>query len=1295
MKKLFMLMFMLILLVGTISAFEFDNIGNYDEETQTIDIRNSILGIPFLQLDKIAEVKLDTPLVNYVIRGKNRLVAEFTIESFKDYTEGTFDDMDFYDIKRDMKKFDRNFVYRYKDYYDVEVEDYEKVCKEREVINSTGTIIEKYNCYDNQVGTHLEKRFKWVELNDKADLLKGIITIGIFTDVYANENIEWIPTLFGVKIGEWAEWTEALNVDLWAYYNFDASSGTVLTNELGEGDRNGTLMNMGDEDWVTGLLGNALTFDGSNDFINFTGDDPFGGYGGNFTLSWWENRTSIQTTVASTFGYLLSGVVQPLQGYINADSQMCFIGSTNGVSWDLLEPTIVFCGGTVEIGNWTNFALTRAGDTWKIYKNGAVQNSTTDTGAFWNSGSDFKLGAVQVDYTNSLFDELLIARRAWSDAEMIQFYNEGTGITYSPLTPIVNVIQSFPANNTYTIDVTPDFGCNFTGLYNENVTDVTILVYDSSDNLDYTDTESSLNTPSYNKTWLDVALDDDTYLWACYGEGFTDDTYEGNRTLVVDSTSPVISIVYPTAIPYNSNQSVLNYTYVDDNTGLCFYSIDGGANNSSTSAGGINFTNVHSIEGSNTWVLYCNDSLGNTANDSVVFTQDSTYPLIDFGDGTQVDNYNSSANSIYANVSVTEINEQNITFLLWNSTAEYDSSFYETAIRNINWTGLNDDVYTYNVSVCDVLGLCNTTETRTITIDTTNPIINVTYPTGNIPYHLSGNNLTLNWTADDPHIQNCWYDYNTTNISVTCGDNTTQILITENSNKNVTFYANDSFGNEGSYFKTWNIKVIEINQTYNNQTTEGSLETFLANISLGPGFSITNIYLNYNNSLTIGQSFASGKSTILRKADLLIPNVDENKNLSFYWDIILSDSTHVNLSIKNQSVFNLGLDNCSVFAIEILNFTVVDEEEQTRLPNATIEIAVNIYDETRTIQILNLSNIYEKVNPLRICLSRVIGVNTSYSLDTIVRYEDDGFANEYYNIVDYTLENASALQHITLYDLNISDSTEFQLTFTGSDFLSVENALVSVNRQYISENIFKTVELPKTDFNGQTVLHLVRNDVVYNIQIIKSGEVLGTFENIVAFCDDFSIGDCNIDLNAFDSVTSIFDYDADLGIIFNDPEYDNATNTISFDFVTSDGTSKLVYLEVSRNDIFGNRSICNDSLTSSGGTLICNIDPSIDESVLKTNVYVDGVLAVTSNVKLDTTNYGVAGYLIMFVMAISFILMFSGSKTGVLISIILTLAGSIGLGLVSGNLIGIGASGLWLIVIILIGIFKLNKERIP
>jgi len=651
-------------------------------------------------------------------------------------------------------------------------------------------------------------------------------------------------------------------------------------------------------------------------------------------------------------------------------------------------------------------------------------------------------------------------------------------------------------------------------------------------------------------------------------------------------------------------------------------------------------------------------------------------------------------NPTYVNASLT-----NISYDFYNVNGTLTTFFFENETYQIN-ISLPTAHFHYNVTVCGEetitpSDICASTETRHLNHDVTPPEINLTSPTGIYDYLIEGYELDLNWTVTDEGegLDSCWYSYNGTNNTLTCNDNHTTFNYVTDLN-NLTFWANDTFGNYQNNLTSWTYKLLEVNQTYNAEVTEGSLETFLAHTKLGSGISIEDAVLfNYNNSETTGQAFTLGDYNILRKANYLVPGVSADTNFTFYWNVVLSDSTEINLSSQNQTVYNLAVDNCSSYTNELYNFSVVDEEEQTPLPTATIETAFNFYDAQRSEIIFNYSMQFEGVNPLRICLNRNISSGSEYSLDVLVRYEDTGSANEYYNIVNTTINNESTSQKIILYDLNLTDSTDFQLTFTGSDFLPVENALVYVDRQYISENQFKTVELPKTDYNGQSVLHLVRNDVIYNIRILKDGVVLGNFENLVAFCEDFTIGDCNIELNAFDSVEAVYNYDESLGIIFTAPSYNETSNKVTFNFLTEDGEAKTVKLEVSRNDIFGNRSICNSTLTSSGGTLTCNIDPNLDESNLKTEVYVDGVLAISGNVQLDSSGYGVAGYLIMFVMAISFILMFSGSKTGVLVAILLTFIASISFGLVAGDIIGIGASGLWLLVIVIIGIIKLNQER--
>lgn len=625
-----------------------------------------------------------------------------------------------------------------------------------------------------------------------------------------------------------------------------------------------------------------------------------------------------------------------------------------------------------------------------------------------------------------------------------------------------------------------------------------------------------------------------------------------------------------------------------------------------------------------------------------------------------------------------------------------------------NASGINDTDYIFTKSLsqgnynwtCE--GFDNASQstkpaTRNITIDSEAPRINITSPTGTIDYLLLGNSLNLSFIVTDiaGNLDTCLWDYNGSNNSAACSDgvqfNTT--IIQEQNNFNVIVYANDTQNFNSTNSSTWSIKFLEHNNTYNNQTAEGSFEDFLAFGEVLSGLSVSSVNLIYNGTSTSGESFEVGNITVLRKQNFNIPSVNTNTNISFYWTVTLSDSTEINLSTQNQTIFNLDIDNCSSYTNQILNFTVVDEETQLMLSNTTIETANNIYSEDRSELVLNFS-VLSTSNPTGICLNINITSGAVYSLDTIVRYETPISAIEYYNIVNSTLSNTTTIQDIILYDLNLSDSTEFQLTFTGSDFLFVENALVHVDRQYISENQFKTVELPKTDFNGQAVLHLVRNDVIYNIRITKGGVVLGNFENKVAFCDDFTIGDCNIELNAFDSVDAVFNYDEDIGIIFTTPTYNATSNKVSFNFLTEDGESSTVRLEVTRNDIFGNRSVCNSTLTSSGGTLICNVPATIEDSFLKTEVSVDGILALSTRVDVDSTNYGVVGYLIMFIMAIALCFMFVDvGKSGVLISLGITLIGSISLGLMSGEIIGFGASGLWLLIVIIIGIIKLNKER--
>lgn len=493
-------------------------------------------------------------------------------------------------------------------------------------------------------------------------------------------------------------------------------------------------------------------------------------------------------------------------------------------------------------------------------------------------------------------------------------------------------------------------------------------------------------------------------------------------------------------------------------------------------------------------------------------------------------------------------------------------------------------------------------------------------------------------------------------------------------------------------------RIVIFNETHNNITLEGSTETFSIIFDILDPIQVSTVSLVYN-----GTSYSASTSTFgdyfESEIEITIPDFTSNVNTSFYWSFVLSDGSITNSSTYNQTVNVLAIDDCSVHTNLIFNYTVYDEEDQDTLVNTTIEIEINVFDLTRVNRILNFSQEYSLTNPAEVCLNIPLLTTTNYSLDSTVKYtanETDGnYAIEYYNMLNFTLANSTVPRQTSLYDLIFDKSTDFQLTFKDEYLAFAPNILVNVYRQYIAENTFKIVEIPKTDSNGQTVLHLVRNDVVYNFIMINSeGNVVAVFNNIIAFCQDFTIGDCKINLNARLSEDIIYDPSADIGISYT-LSYSNSTDLISLSFVIDDLSAKTVILEVLRNRGFGNRTVCEESLTSASGVITCDVSSISDtDRFLFVNIYVDSSLKVSETIDLesDTSGFGVDGFFIAFLLFILLITIFMHDKQMLVLALGIGWVIVVALGLIRGSLFGSVSAGIWLIVCIIIFLWKLKKE---
>ena len=313
-------------------------------------------------------------------------------------------------------------------------------------------------------------------------------------------------------------------------------------------------------------------------------------------------------------------------------------------------------------------------------------------------------------------------------------------------------------------------------------------------------------------------------------------------------------------------------------------------------------------------------------------------------------------------------------------------------------------------------------------------------------------------------------------------------------------------------------------------------------------------------------------------------------------------------------------------------------------------------------------------------------------MDVTIKYQADPYSVEHYNIQNFTLENTTAKQEITLFDLLTVDTTDFRITFKDSDFVPVENALININRQYVAEGTFKTVEIPKTDSNGQAVAHLVAKDVIYNIIIIKEGVILGTFNNVVAFCDDIITGACFINLNALRTNPSILDIDESLGLA-SAFDYNLTSRVLTYTFTVLDGSVKNITLSSLKLDQLGNTTACFESLISSSGVITCTVPNSIGNETIISTIFVDGEPIITTFTKAGRDfDIGDAGFFIMFFLVLALALMFIESKAGVVIGVVLGFITSALFGLTQGSIMGIGSSMIWLIISGSILIWKLNRE---
>ena len=219
------------------------------------------------------------------------------------------------------------------------------------------------------------------------------------------------------------------------------SPSFLLPNELN------TSANTANDTGINSLY--SMDFDGSNDFID-AGNNSSLNITSNITLSVWVKPTTAITS--QNFAMFVA------KG-INSDYMLFSNSSTGTARMRLGSSFLIDSVSTISTNVWTHIVGTYDGSNLKIYLNGSLDNTVSQTGAIPSTSGSLQIGAANsANRFNGQIDEVAIFNRALNTTEIAALY-DGTGSNIRPsnlMATNLNPIAYYPlgeqAQNTGYLD---------------------------------------------------------------------------------------------------------------------------------------------------------------------------------------------------------------------------------------------------------------------------------------------------------------------------------------------------------------------------------------------------------------------------------------------------------------------------------------------------------------------------------------------------------------------------------------------------------------------------------------------------------------------------------------------------------------------------------------------------------------------------------------------------------------------------------------------------------------------------
>lgn len=292
----------------------------------------------------------------------------------------------------------------------------------------------------------------------------------------------------------------------------------------------------------------------------------------------------------------------------------------------------------------------------------------------------------------------------------------------------------------------------------------------------------------------------------------------------------------------------------------------------------------------------------------------------------------------------------------------------------------------------------------------------------------------------------------------------------------------------------------------------------------------------------------------------------------FYWNYTLNQ-TDYSTNNFSQTQNNLLFVVCPNYNASYLNISIFDENSPTTYIESDVRADLNFWTNDSSVY-LNQSFILTSQTNYSLCLN----YNTTIHASADFIYNTTGGYAERWFLTNTQL---NPTKQMYLYNFqSTSGISELRGILRDESYSYYPDIITKLQRRYVGENIWRTVQMDKSDENGQINYHVIESSQDYQVLFEYGGQQIDQTSTLKFLCTS---GICSITFVVIPTVQSI---NNDLQYEYG---FDNQSQIFQVNFTDSTGLTSNLRLLITKETGESSTTICDNSVSASTGSISCNI----------------------------------------------------------------------------------------------------------